>query len=332
MEKHRVLITDAATIQGVERDIMLVGILPIGRPGAQNQHRDIQRANVALSRARDQMYLIRNIDAADVAPDDMKSKIIKFFDEENEQNCMAPWAAGQVDLLSEFYKVIAGQLKHDLESRGFAISPIGAVWTQAYCVELPGTDARAAICVEIAGESEGDWDGILAQQRALERVGWHCYRVDAFFLSNDHENALAKVLDFLKDAGLEAQVPKDAETGTPVPSEIVTTQEINDGTDDVGMKGDDRLGIEAEDAGNIVPHFRRSVSASTSSNDSDHLSSASGMHDEASLQHKKRTGGALHGRVPQKIRHTRSAAVKSEHPFALAILCFLSQQVRVHYV
>jgi superfamily I DNA and/or RNA helicase len=60
--RHRITCGDAATFQGKERDIMLVSMVASpGQAAAQTRRLFEQRFNVALSRARDRMYLFRSV-------------------------------------------------------------------------------------------------------------------------------------------------------------------------------------------------------------------------------------------------------------------------------
>ncbi len=78
---HRIACGDAATFQGKERDVMFLSM--VASPGdAQAQVTRLfeQRFNVALSRARDQMYLFRSVSAEDLSnTQDLKLRVINHF-------------------------------------------------------------------------------------------------------------------------------------------------------------------------------------------------------------------------------------------------------------
>lgn len=81
MAKHSVLVGDPPTFQGNERDIIVLSMVcSPGSSPTQNQLLHFQRANVALSRARDQMILFRSIEISDVPNnDDTKIPIIGTY-------------------------------------------------------------------------------------------------------------------------------------------------------------------------------------------------------------------------------------------------------------
>jgi superfamily I DNA and/or RNA helicase len=72
---------DAATFQGKERDIMFLSMVVGKGQGAALTKREYeQRTNVALSRARDRMYLYRSIEETDLSNEsDLRLKIIRHF-------------------------------------------------------------------------------------------------------------------------------------------------------------------------------------------------------------------------------------------------------------
>ena len=78
--KHNIVSGDAATFQGKERNIIFVSMV-----AAQNDFRRVsskpyqQRFNVAFSRAKDRMYLVRSLSLEDLDPMDLKAKAIMHF-------------------------------------------------------------------------------------------------------------------------------------------------------------------------------------------------------------------------------------------------------------
>jgi len=71
---------DARTFQGKERDIMLMSMVatPDQKVTATSSVY-AQRFNVAASRARDRMYLVRSVQASDLNKSDLKAKLIGHF-------------------------------------------------------------------------------------------------------------------------------------------------------------------------------------------------------------------------------------------------------------
>jgi AAA domain len=72
IEKHRIMCGNAATFQGQERDIVFLSMVTCPDSAiAQTSRIYEQRFNVAASRARDRMVLIRSVAASDLRPGDL---------------------------------------------------------------------------------------------------------------------------------------------------------------------------------------------------------------------------------------------------------------------
>ncbi len=85
MQRHRVTCGDARTFQGKERDIMFLSMVAApneGRPAPLSRDTFAQRYNVAASRARDRMYLVRSVEADHLSEADwLRRGLIRHFAE-----------------------------------------------------------------------------------------------------------------------------------------------------------------------------------------------------------------------------------------------------------
>jgi AAA domain len=80
MVRHRIVCGDSAMLQGDERDIVFLSMVADARrKQSQTAMQYQQRFNVALSRARDRMVLVRSVRAEDLNPNDLKAKVIQHF-------------------------------------------------------------------------------------------------------------------------------------------------------------------------------------------------------------------------------------------------------------
>jgi hypothetical protein len=210
MARHDVLVGDPPTFQGAERDIIFISM--VCSPGSvptQNQQMHAQRANVAMSRARDRCILVRSIGLNDVPNnEDIKLPIIEFFQaahiktEESDEAVPAAsvggWMEGDHSVRTLLERVLCG--------RGFAVRDMGVVWKHALCIEHQASDTRAALLVECSGESFQVWHSSYKQQKAIERVGWKCLRVDALSLVCNFHRTLESIVEFLRVNGIEEPV------------------------------------------------------------------------------------------------------------------------------
>ena len=82
MQRHAILCGDSATFQGTERDVIFLSMVadPAHRT-ALTTLRYEQRFNVAVSRARDRVVLVRSLRREDLNPSDLKARLIAHFDE-----------------------------------------------------------------------------------------------------------------------------------------------------------------------------------------------------------------------------------------------------------
>lgn len=209
MTRHDVLVGDPPTFQGAERDIIFISM--VCSPGSvptQNQQMHAQRANVAMSRARDRCILVRSIGLNDVPNnEDIKLPIIEFFQaahiKTEEPDKAVPAAPTSVGGWMEGDHNVRTLLERVLCGRGFAVRDMGVVWKNALCIEHQASDTRAALLVECSGESFQVWHSSYKQQKAIERVGWKCLRVDALSLVCNFHRILESIVEFLRVNGIE---------------------------------------------------------------------------------------------------------------------------------
>lgn len=166
---------DARTFQGKERDILFLSmVVSPGNATAMTQDSAAQRFNVAASRARDRMYLVRSIELGELSKSDvLRSGLIQHFQQPLAQNpvtvatlrtlCESPFEKEVFDVLVE---------------RGYRVIPQVQVGPFRIDMVVEGdNDSRLAI------ECDGDryhgpehWDSDMNRQRILERAGWQFWR------------------------------------------------------------------------------------------------------------------------------------------------------------
>jgi very-short-patch-repair endonuclease len=206
MMRHRVVCGDSATLQGDERDIVFISMIADrARKQSQTSTQYQQRFNVALSRARDRMVLVRSVKEDELNPKDLKSKVIGHF-REPMPNVVNP-SAELVDLCqSEFERAVFMALTE----RGYRVIPqVGAVGFSIDMV-VEGEGGR-----RLAIECDGDryhgperWADDMRRQRILERVGWSFWRCFGSNYQIDQQGVMDDLIQTLdrmqiKPIGLE---------------------------------------------------------------------------------------------------------------------------------
>ncbi len=80
MERHQIRVGDPTAFQGDERDIMFVSLVAVKKDMALSGERFNQRFNVAASRAKDRMILVRSVELDDLqSGDELRRTLLQHF-------------------------------------------------------------------------------------------------------------------------------------------------------------------------------------------------------------------------------------------------------------
>jgi len=218
-----------------------------GHAHAQTQGMAAQRFNVAASRARDRMYLVRSLQLEDLSQaDHLRAKLIQHFQapflqsEDQLDNlrdrCESPFEREVFDLLGE---------------RGYRVIPQVSVGSYRIDMVVEGeSDSRLAI------ECDGDryhgpdqWDSDMRRQRILERAGrrfWRCF-ASTFVLHR--ENIVRDLIETLEAHGIQPNSLETSVTSIYVESRQVVAYPPEQAKEDIPES--DR--VEETDAQEILP-------------------------------------------------------------------------------
>ena len=198
---RKIAIGPPPVFQGRERDIMLVSmVLGAGDRAASDRPDMRQRFNVALSRARDRMYLFRSISETEFREDTLNGKVISHFKQPFHQDVR------RVQALRE--KCQSGfefEMFDELVRRGFRVEP--QVPCGGYRIDfvVEGNEGRR-LAVECDGDrfhGPGQWKDDMARQRVLERAGWTFWRCFASSFVRRREAVLVDLMQSLQKLGIE---------------------------------------------------------------------------------------------------------------------------------
>ncbi len=209
IQRHEIACGDARTFQGKERDIMFLSmIVSAGDAHAQNRDSNAQRLNVAASRARDRMYLVRSIELDQLSPNDkLRRNLISHFAvpyAQNEQRVENLRSLCESDFEREIYDL--------LTERGYRVIPQVRVGEYRIDMVVEGhNDTRLAI------ECDGDqyhgieqWENDMNRQRILERVGWQFWRSFASNFVKNRKEVIDDLINALNERGIEPIGKDDA--------------------------------------------------------------------------------------------------------------------------
>jgi superfamily I DNA and/or RNA helicase len=202
IKRHEIACGDARTFQGKEKDIMFLSmIVSAGDAHAQTRDATAQRYNVAASRARDRMYLVRSIELEQLsASDKLRRNLISHFSipyAQDEQRVENLRTLCESDFEKEIYDI--------LTERGYRVIPQVKVGQYRIDMVVEGhNDTRLAI------ECDGDryhgadkWEDDMNRQRILERVGWQFWRSFASNFVRNRKEVVADLITSLTERGIE---------------------------------------------------------------------------------------------------------------------------------
>lgn len=191
---------DARTFQGSERDIMFLSL--VADPGSKAIAGTMfdQRFNVAASRARDRMYLVRSVEATQLSDRDLRKTLLDHF-----AKPLVPGTTEAESLISLCESGFERDVFTQLTQRGYRVVP--QVKTGAYRLDMVvegASDARLAI------ECDGDefhgpdrWRHDTTRQRVLERAGWTFWRCFASTWTLRRSEVLQELIDQMSAMGIE---------------------------------------------------------------------------------------------------------------------------------
>lgn len=200
LDRRKFACGDAYVFQGSERDIMFLSMVADSeRHHALSGQGFEQRFNVAASRARDRMYLVRSVKLNELSMSDVRRTLVEHFsaplDDPEAEKAL-------IDLCESGFE---RDVYSTLIELGYRVTP--QVKAGAYRIDMVvegANDARLAI------ECDGDefhgpdrWPADMQRQRILERAGWVFWRCFASTWSLRKADVLAELQARLHAMGIE---------------------------------------------------------------------------------------------------------------------------------
>lgn len=211
IERRRIHCGISAEFQGDERDVVILSLVDSAAPGLPLRKETDgadgmmkKRWNVAVSRARDQLWLVHSFDpAAQLKPDDLRRSLFDWADGVMSGTI---GAAEPFDLPDPEF---TGQVLRALRKRGYRVEAghDAGAWRLDMVVRARG---RAA-AIECDGSGREDEDAIrrdMERQTVLERAGWKFVRVRSADWFRRPEKTLERVCEALAALGI-APEPED---------------------------------------------------------------------------------------------------------------------------
>lgn len=199
-----IVVGQPPAFQGRERDIILLSMVLAQNDrtlsGALTQQ---QRLNVALSRARDRMYLFRSVPDGHFPADSLSGRLLAHF--KQPFHVPAERRANLRDLCESGFE---RELFDELSARGYRVTP--QVKAGGYRIDMvvEGRDG-ARLAVECDGDryhGRDKWSDDMARQRVLERAGWTFWRCFASSFVRRRQEVLLDLMATLDGLGIEPLV------------------------------------------------------------------------------------------------------------------------------
>lgn len=202
VEKHRIMCGSSATFQGQERDVMFLSMVACPNTAMMQAERKWeQRFNVATSRARDRLVLVRSVATSHLKPEDLKAKLIEHF--------RTPMEAVSIIRPNEVLDLCDSEFERDfgmcLMELGYRIKPQVPVGGYRIDFVIEGADDRR-LAIELDGDKyhgPDKWAYDIRRQKALERLGWVFWRCWGSAWIADRQGCLDDLKALMARLGIE---------------------------------------------------------------------------------------------------------------------------------
>lgn len=215
LEERRFVAGNAAQFQGDERDVMLLSMVDVPGEGGPLRIRqeDLykQRYNVAVSRAKDQVWLFHSLDPGrDLKPGDLRRQLIEYF--------RAPGARGRA--AAKAIRRAESPFEIDVIKRlvaaGYCVEP--QVKVGSYRIDLVVRGSSGQVAIECDGarfHPPSQVPADMERQAILERSGWRFIRIRSTAFFSDRDRTMGEVFKQLENLEIEPGFQPEAAPDSP---------------------------------------------------------------------------------------------------------------------
>jgi len=197
--RHQIRCGDAMTFQGREADIVFISMVSdADTVRALSGEMYEQRFNVAVSRARDRLYLYRSFRREDLKENDLRARLLDHFAAPLRRD---PEKKGRERCESNFERAVFDRL----HAAGYRVTP--QVQAGGYRIDLvvEGHSGRR-LAIECDGDqyhSPAVWLEDLHRQRTLERAGWTFWRCWGSSFTRDPDACMSDLVSTFARLGID---------------------------------------------------------------------------------------------------------------------------------
>ncbi|MQY27998.1 AAA domain-containing protein [Nocardia aurantia] len=215
---------DAADFQGAERDVIFLSMVaapgPDRRLTAQTTDTTVQRYNVAVSRAKDQLWVFHSVRADELTNSaDMRFQLLDYC-QQVEQRVLVdtepPQRVPDDRIVEPFDSLFEQQIFNCIVDRGYQV--VAHHSDTGYEIDMVVVGRQGLLAVQCDGDR---WAGPeefrleLDAQRDLERCEWPFHRIRQFDFIIDAQRCLGELWELLEGLGIR-----------PIADEMVETRDI----------------------------------------------------------------------------------------------------------
>jgi len=207
IENHKILCGNPASFQGDERDVIFISLvdsseenktLRLVGEGIEGATR--KRYNVAISRAKDQLWIIHSIDKSSLKEGDLRKELFEYIDTIKEKENTFEKTIDENTVISDFENEIVKRL---LE-KNYTVKQQWKVGS--YDIDIVAIYGDKKIAIECDGKnlnhSQEEIMANLAEQEVLERCEWEFIRVRASQYFRNPDKAIKELILQLEDKGI----------------------------------------------------------------------------------------------------------------------------------
>ena len=212
IDKRKILCGNASNFQGDERDVIFLSMVdcangngPMTKQGFGVDDAYRKRYNVAVSRARDQLWVVNSIDSAnDLKPGDIRKILIDYAINPHSIDIKN----AEIDKNSE--SPFESSVAKSLVSRGYHLVQQWNVG--AYRLDIVAVFGNKKVAIECDGEryhsGENKIREDMERQTILERLGWRFIRIRGSEYYRNPDLSIERVIKELDELGIE---PEDSQ-------------------------------------------------------------------------------------------------------------------------
>lgn len=218
IDKRKILCGTASNFQGDERDVIFVSLVDSGNEGNTLMLQSIenkklkQRYNVAISRAKNQIWVVHSLDASkDLKQGDIRRDLLEYI--ENPKNFINKQKEIEKKSDSPFEIAVANYLIKN----GYEIVQQWEVGS--YRIDMVAIYKNNKIAIECDGEAyhsgEDKIKKDMERQAILERVGWRFIRIRGSEYFKNPEATMKNVCEKLEEYGILKSESYSIKNDTP---------------------------------------------------------------------------------------------------------------------